>query len=535
MNSKIYYVIGLNSVLGGNERMYYDAVFGIWSPNVRTGAMYDDIVIAKETRRELLEKYGTRYIAKFLKVYMVRESGHRITLDEYFDVKPPIEQSIEDLKGVVEELRSYAEKYDKPIITAQQRQKSNDDEKFDINKYITSDSGGLESVDVVNMKSGTMIVSQGELETIVEERLFDLGLRELRVGPSVEIYPNLSSEQLHCILYLTADIDFVPEDFDNLMKKVDSIVPNSIVKPINKNGLDEGFVSLKLNGHRVLEGLGITLETIYLGKYTSYKVRIDNKCNILPQNDKYLCRLKSPSTNKFSIRVIKSRSYNRVEDLLKKDKLTEEEFLKVVNAGLQDKLNLRTEVTLPNSRGTTDVWVVADTNHDNTNGTVDLISKNLICDSTKIAYDENFGPSQIYRSSLLRRWLTGAYINGFSTDVQNVLKTMDVVTDENGDIVTTRDKIKLLSMNEVGFNSSYWDYISTTAEGTIYPIFEIGDVDSARAKRVKYGADGSINWYWTRSRYTGSSSDVCGVDSSGSYGIGYYTFTTGGVVAAIRF
>ena len=225
-----------------------------------------------------------------------------------------------------------------------------------------------------------------------------------------------------------------------------------------------------------------------------------------------------------------------VKELLKKTNLTEEEFLEIVNAGMQNELQLETEITLSNPLGTTDVWVVADVNHDGITGTVDLISKNLICDSTANAYTTNnsyWGSSQIYRDSTIRSWLTGTYITGFSTAIQNALKTMDVITDGSD---TVQDKIKLLSMNEVGFSNSDWGTIPTTVEGTRYPIFEKGDGFSARTKRKKYKANGSTaGWYWTRSRITGYSGNVWGVGSYGSYSGSDYANATGGVVAAVRF
>ena len=146
----------------------------------------------------------------------------------------------------------------------------------------------------------------------------------------------------------------------------------------------------------------------------------------------------------------------KAESLLRKTKLTEEEFLEVINAEVQTSLQLGTEITLSNPLGTTDVWVVADVNHDGTIGTVDLVAKNLIQDTTTKAYTTNnsyWGSSQAYKDSTIRSWLTGTYITGFSTAIQNALKTMDVITDGSD---TVQDKIKLLSMNEVGFSKSDW-------------------------------------------------------------------------------
>ena len=221
-----------------------------------------------------------------------------------------------------------------------------------------------------------------------------------------------------------------------------------------------------------------------------------------------------------------------MEKLFTQSSLSQSEFLKIINAGRQSELSTGVVVTLNNSYGTTNQWVVADVNHDGTSGTVDLVAKNMIQDSTTKAYGGKWGGNNNrYESSPIRNWLTETYITGFSTTIQNALKTMDVKITGG----TLQDKIKLLSMAEVGLTQSDWEYAPNVSEGTIYPIFERGTGSTAESKRTKYTANGGYGWYWTRSRIETNSTNVCYITSSGSYAAEPYTTTSGGIVPVIRF
>lgn len=228
-----------------------------------------------------------------------------------------------------------------------------------------------------------------------------------------------------------------------------------------------------------------------------------------------------------------------VDNLITKTSLTENEFLKIVGEGRQAEMTTGTEITLPNSLGTTNVWVVADVNHDNTTGTVDLVAKNLIQDSTTNAYSTNggiWGPTFIYSNSTIRNWLINTYITGFSSAIQSALKTMNVdnVDDTGSNIKTTKDKIKLLSCTELRFNPS--SMMPSTAEGSAYPIFSYGTGSAANTKRVKYKADGTTaSWYWTRTRSADAADCVCVSTVGGDFSRFNRTRTDGGIVPVIRF
>lgn len=167
-------------------------------------------------------------------------------------------------------------------------------------------------------------------------------------------------------------------------------------------------------------------------------------------------------------------------------------------------------VKIPNSQTSSyQYWQIADFNHDGTSGTVDLIQVNNV---VSIQFDSS---SQIYSNSSVRTWLNGTYLSGFSTNVQNALKTMAVVTDGS---LTTNDKVKLLSATEANKSASF----VPNGEGTKYPV-SIG---------WKSGAD--INYYWLRSRNLDYSGDTCLIRTSGAV-FSYYHNYKYGVVPVIRF
>lgn len=222
-----------------------------------------------------------------------------------------------------------------------------------------------------------------------------------------------------------------------------------------------------------------------------------------------------------------------VESLITKTSLSEVEFLKIVKFGRQSELNIGTIITLPNGRGTTNQWLVADVNHDDTTGTVDLVSRRLIRDKTSEAYTTNnsyWGSSQLYADSTIRNWLTETYINGFSTAIQNVLKTMNVVvSDKNGYPASTNDKIKLLSLVELGYDNIAVSGKPSSEEGTRYPIF------NTFSDRIRYEATGDLGEYWTRTRDTSASTYVFYIENDGSCASTVCQNTTVGIVPVIRF
>ena len=225
-----------------------------------------------------------------------------------------------------------------------------------------------------------------------------------------------------------------------------------------------------------------------------------------------------------------------IDHLLQKTSLLESELLLILGESKQASMKVGTEIRLSNSNSKSDVWVVAGVNHDGTSGTVDLVSKHMVQDSTKIAYNGQWGFSNKYDDSSIRTWLNGTFINGFSTEIQNALKKMEVKTSTSSTGSTgSYDKIKLLSMTEVGLSDSDFVSIPTLTEGTIYPIFESGNEFNAREKRKKHKVDGTTShWYWTRTRSNNSTSNTCYVNAEGGANGGAYSDTNGGIVPVIR-
>ena len=140
--------------------------------------------------------------------------------------------------------------------------------------------------------------------------------------------------------------------------------------------------------------------------------------------------------------------------------VTESDFLQMVAKGMRPRVG--SVVSLQNTQTTTELWVVADRNHDGVYGTVDLVPYNsgiVIKD-----FDDSNSP---YPTSDIRTWLITTFKSGFSTDIQNILKPMSVYTNTTTGN-TTSDKVKLLSALEVHLTS---ETEGLNKEGASYPLF----------------------------------------------------------------
>ena len=132
-----------------------------------------------------------------------------------------------------------------------------------------------------------------------------------------------------------------------------------------------------------------------------------------------------------------------------------------------------------------------------------------------------FGSSQYYNGSSIQTWINGTYISAFDSVIQNLAKTMSVVT--NGSTIT--EKVKLLSCTEVNYSHSY-----ALSEGTAYEAFTASGSNRWRAK----GSYGNSSYYWVRSRRTSTSNYVWCVDSGGN--CNYYSCSRAyGVLPVLRF
>ena len=203
-----------------------------------------------------------------------------------------------------------------------------------------------------------------------------------------------------------------------------------------------------------------------------------------------------------------------------KSSFTEAEFLTVIAEGNQAHMTIGATITLSNTYCST--YEVIGVNHDGTSGTVDIMAH------TQVG-NQQFGSSQVYSSSSIRTWINGTYFNAFSDNIRNAAKTMSVVT--NGS-ATANDKVKLLSMTEIGATNTY----APTGEGSLYTgVFTPNPSSTATTNRWRVaGTYGNTRYYWLRSRSTYGTTDVWYVRSDGNCNRTSHTGTFG-VLPVLRF
>lgn len=215
--------------------------------------------------------------------------------------------------------------------------------------------------------------------------------------------------------------------------------------------------------------------------------------------------------------------------------ILENEFIELVNNGLQNKLEIGTRISLQNIYTETN-WIVADVNHDGCNGTVDLVAEQLLQSKDNPIHLEPYGTSNIYQFSEIRAWLNGIYIEGFTEDVKRLLKPIEVVTEIYGRRDITIDKIKLPSMSEVGITSRNVSLLPELDEGSVYPIFDKGISNVSNKKRIRYGKDEDTSeWWWTRTKFKKDSHTVCVIGQNGGFTTRDTWTNPGGVIPIIRF
>ena len=178
-----------------------------------------------------------------------------------------------------------------------------------------------------------------------------------------------------------------------------------------------------------------------------------------------------------------------------KDSFTQAEFLSVVRAGDADKMHVGALIYLDNEY--CDTYEVIGVNHDNTNGTVDIMSHYSL-------HLMEFGSSPNYEKSSVREWLLTEYLSAFPSKVQNCMNTMRVVyynakgSSSSAKWIYLPDKVKLLSCTELsGISVSNYDFVS---EGTAYEAFGT-PVSWRTASPQRYRNHATVGSYysiWTR-------------------------------------
>ena len=180
-------------------------------------------------------------------------------------------------------------------------------------------------------------------------------------------------------------------------------------------------------------------------------------------------------------------------------------------------------VYISNSVAACQEWRIADINHDDTTGTVDLFPKYLLEDTVRPFSDGTI----YYKNSNLRTWLNTTFYDGFTEEVKNAIKTQSFPSNYE----TLNDKVKCPSITEIGSRDSLYE-ACTIEEGTIYPIF--GNQQSRPNDLALYKhTNGNSNNYWTRSRCIGNDNFIINASKNCNKSNPYYVSSA--VVACIRF
>lgn len=231
---------------------------------------------------------------------------------------------------------------------------------------------------------------------------------------------------------------------------------------------------------------------------------------------------KTPTSIKSDIGQMEVESLTkRIETLLisrRSDIVSQEEFLQILEYNSRPPVG--TVIILNNQLTENKAWLVVGKEHDGVSNTVDLMPVNSI--NTE-QFDDS---SSNYSNSNIRTWLNNTFVSGFDTEVQNILKTMEVSTNISGTITKLSDKVKLPSAFELGIISSSSVGLPSK-EGNTYSIFE------KSYNRIKQSSTGLINWI-TRSRNTSNTSQVIGINTSGAELGVSYSENTVGIIPIIR-
>lgn len=113
-----------------------------------------------------------------------------------------------------------------------------------------------------------------------------------------------------------------------------------------------------------------------------------------------------------------------------------------------------------------------------------------------------------WRGSAMRTSTMATLLNQLSSDLKNVLKFVNKVTSKGNNqsaLETTSDKLFLLSEIEI-FGATRYSY---AGEGKQYEYYSAGN---STIKKV----NGSADYWWERSPYSGNASNFCGVNSNGT-------------------
>ena len=131
------------------------------------------------------------------------------------------------------------------------------------------------------------------------------------------------------------------------------------------------------------------------------------------------------------------------------------------------------------------------------------------CLNTTYAMNASMTNSGGWNGSNMRTTHMANIFNTFPAELRadGAVKYVDVLAsagNQSTSLVTSSDRLRLHSIAELGLSYSY----AASGEGKKYAYYASGN----RVKTV----NGTANYYWTRSPFTGYSSYFCGVSASGS-------------------
>lgn len=134
--------------------------------------------------------------------------------------------------------------------------------------------------------------------------------------------------------------------------------------------------------------------------------------------------------------------------------------------------------------------------------TAAFVFKDCICDYRMNANDTNAGG---WKESLMRAWLNTEFYKLLPDDLQNVIKSRMIQQKQNGEIISSVDRLWLTSHTEVFGGETELDVDDVQFEWF-----------KNRKNRIKLNPDGSLAYWWERSPYYSSSYGFCNVFTNGS-------------------
>lgn len=144
-----------------------------------------------------------------------------------------------------------------------------------------------------------------------------------------------------------------------------------------------------------------------------------------------------------------------------------------------------------------------------------------LVDCMKTTYPMNSSNTNVngWRGSAMRTSTMATLLNQLSTDLKNVLKFVNKVSsvgNNSSGLETTSDKLFLLSEIEI-FGSTQYSY---AGEGKQYEYYAAGN---STIKKV----NGSANYWWERSPYSGGTTIFCYVSNYGTAGNNFASSSSG--------